>query len=254
MHSAIYQGKLLHRRMEPKWHSFDYTLFMMYIDLAELPSVFANSWLFSASGRAAARFYREDHLGDPTMTLDQAVRDLVMQETGSRPSGPIRLLTHLRYFGYVFNPVSFYYCFDEEDSKVETIVAEVNNTPWGERHCYVLDNSSDHGNGSIRRYMPPKQMHVSPFMPMDVDYDWRFGAPDEVLTVHMANMREGRKLFDATLVLQRREISPSALTAVLLKFPLMTLKVIAGVHWQALRLWLKGVSFHDHPGLRKKGL
>jgi len=170
-----------------------------------------------------------------------------MKRTGRRPEGAIRLLTHLRYFGYIFNPVSFYYCFDPEDKAVETIVAEVNNTPWGEQHCYVLDPKDDVGKHSVMRFKPQKQMHVSPFMPMDIDYDWRFGSPAKDLTVHMENHREGHKLFDATLLLQRREISQSSLAAVLLKFPLMTLKVIVAIHWQALRLWLKGVGLFDHP-------
>jgi DUF1365 family protein len=246
MHSAIYQGHVLHRRMAPVEHVFQYRMFMMYLDLAELPWVFGKSRLFSASRRAAARFCREDHMGDHSVPLDQAVRDLVEQQTGKKPDGPIRLLTHLRYFGYVFNPVSFYYCFDAEDNFVETIVAEVNNTPWGERHCYVLANEDDEGRDGIKRFRPAKSMHVSPFMPMDVAYDWRFRPPGDHLTVHMANSREGRKLFDATLVLQRREITPRSLARVLIAFPMMTLKVITAIHWQALLLWLKRCPVYDH--------
>ena len=262
LHSAIYHGTVRHRRMLPAEHSFNYHMFMMYLDLDELPEVFQGSRLFSATRRAAARFCREDHLvgqggGGEGIPLDQAVRDLVEQSTGQRPQGPIRLLTHLRYFGYVFNPVSFYYCFNADDTRLETIVAEVNNTPWGERECYVLskDAEVDHagvqhgevGHRDIRRYRPVKRMHVSPFMPMDVSYDWRFRPPSESLTVHMENSREGRKLFDATLVLQRQEITPAALARVLIAFPLMTMKIIVAIHWQALRLWLKRVPVIDHP-------
>jgi uncharacterized protein len=254
--------------MRPAEHSFNYRMFMMYLDLDELPRVFRGSRLFSSKRRAAARFCREDHLGSACIPLDQAVRDLVEQSSGQRPTGPIRLLTHLRYFGYVFNPVSFYYCFNADDTRLETIVAEVNNTPWGERECYVLgrdaeviDSKVDHvevghgqvGHGDIRRYRPVKRMHVSPFMPMDVAYDWRFRQPSESLTVHMENSREGRKLFDATLVLQRQEITPASLARVLLAFPLMTLKVISAIHWQALRLWLKKVPVIDHPAKAKRG-
>lgn len=262
MHSAIYRGTVRHRRMFPAEHSFNYHMFMMYLDLDELPQVFQGSRLFSTTRRAAARFCREDHLGGKEVgtagiPLDQAVRDLVEQSTGLRPQGPIRLLTHLRYFGYVFNPVSFYYCFNADDTRLETIVAEVNNTPWGERECYVLDKEAEvvggevgQGNGNhsdILRYRPVKRMHVSPFMPMDVSYDWRFRPPAESLTVHMENSREGRKLFDATLVLQRQEITPAALARVLIAFPLMTMKIIVAIHWQALRLWLKRVPVIDHP-------
>jgi len=257
MNSAIYHGTVRHRRLHPAEHSFNYHMFMMYLDLDELPQVFRRSRLFSTTRRAAARFCREDHLGGndggaAAIPLDQAVRDLVEQSTGRRPLGPIRLLTHLRYFGYVFNPVSFYYCFNPDDTRLETIVAEVNNTPWGERECYVLGQDDEVvdgevGHGDIRRYRPVKRMHVSPFMPMDVAYDWRFRPPSESLTVHMENSREGRKLFDATLVLQRKEITPASLARVLIAFPLMTMKIIVAIHWQALRLWLKGVPVVDHP-------
>ena len=181
MHSAIFQGHVRHRRWSPVEHGFEYRMFMMYLDLQELPEVFSGSWLFSTARRAVARFCREDHLGDAGIPLDQAVRDLVETHCGRRPDGPIRLLTHLRYFGYIFNPVSFYYCFSADDRRLETIVAEVNNTPWRERHLYVLTADQDVGRGRVKRYRPVKEMHVSPFMPMDVSYDWRFTPPDDLL-------------------------------------------------------------------------
>jgi hypothetical protein len=258
MNSAIYFGRVKHRRLAPVEHGFTYRMFMLYLDLAELPSVFRGRWLWSARRTAVARFRRADHFGDPAVPLDECVRDLVARETGTRPSGPIRLLTHLRYFGYVFNPVSFYYCFDENDTRLETIVAEVNNTPWGERHCYVLPQCMNTGQGGHARYHPDKVMHVSPFMPMDVNYDWRFsapaGAPRSALTVHMENGRAGRKIFDATLVLERREISSGSLARALALYPLLTLKVIAAIHWQALKLWVKGAPVHAHPSRRGREL
>jgi uncharacterized protein len=252
MHSAIYRGWLEHRRMAPRRHAFRYPLFMVYLDLAELDRVFAGRWLWSTCRPALARFDRRDHLGDAAVPLDRAVRDLVAEHTGARPRGPIRLLTHLRYGGYVFNPVSFYYCFDAADQRVEAVVAEVNNTPWGERHCYVLDGRAQ---GEGQRWLharSAKAMHVSPFHPMALDYHWGFRLPDERLAVRMAltprdATADEPPVFDATLVLQRAPINAATLAATLLRFPLMTLQVIAAVHWQALRLWLKRVPVHDHP-------
>jgi DUF1365 family protein len=227
---------------------------MMYLDLAELPRLFRRRWFWSASRPALARFRREDHLGDPAVPLDESVRQLVADETGEYPRGPIRLLTQLSYFGYVFNPVSFYYCYDEDDTVLETIVAEVNNTPWGERHSYVLPQSMNQGTGGHKRYFPAKEMHVSPFMQMDVDYDWRFNTPGEQLTTHMENSHGGRKIFDATMILARKEISAWSLASVLTRFPLMTLKIIVAIHWQALKLWIKGAPVHDHPSKRAPAL
>src|SRR5512138_1997757 len=252
MHSALYRGWLEHRRMAPRRHAFRYPLFMVYLDLAELDRVFAGRWLWSTRRLALVRFDRRDYIGDPEQPLDDTVRELVQARTGMRPRGPIRLLTHLRTFGHVFNPVSFYYCFDADGRQVQAIVAEVTNTPWGERHCYVLDGSDTHGRWLRAR--SAKAMHVSPFHPMALDYHWGFRLPDEQLTVHMtltprdaAEDGPARSIFDATLALRRTPITAASLAVALLRFPWMTLQVVAAIHWQALRLWLKRVPVHDHP-------
>ncbi len=249
MDSCIYEGRVRHTRRAPAEHAFDYRLFLMYLDLEELPRLFDKRWFWSASGPALARFRRSDHIGDTSEPLAESVRKLVETETGRRPQGPIRLLTNLSYFGYCFNPVSFYYCFDKAGEKVEVIVAEVNNTPWGETDTYVLDCDTSRRSW---RFAPEKKMHVSPFMPMDIDYRWALSTPGGKLSVYMANSKDGQKIFDATMALERRPIGARSLASVLLRFPLMTLKVILGIHWEALRLWGKRVPFHEHPAKQEE--
>jgi DUF1365 family protein len=231
---------------------FQYRLFFMFLDLAELPTLFDIHPLWSYERFNIACFRRRDHFGDPTIPLDHAVADLVEDRLGSRPNGPIRLLTHLRYFGHCFNPASFYYCYDSADTEVETIVVEIHNTPWGERHCYVLGaEQNEHATKYWRRHQFAKSFHVSPFIDMDIHYDWRFREPNDALQVHMIDYQGGQKLFDASLSLSRREITGTALTRVLVRYPILTGKVIAMIYWQALRLILKKTPFFPHPEKRE---
>jgi DUF1365 family protein len=221
---------------------------MMYLDLDELPRLFGRRWFWSASRPALARFKRENHVGPVDQPLSESVRDLVELESGSRPAGPVRLLTNLSYFGYCFNPVSFYYCFDSSGEVVEYIVAEVSNTPWGERDCYVMNCAPAEKSRKPWRFSPRKKMHVSPFMPMDIQYDWALTRPGQDLNVFMANLKDGERIFAASLNLQRTEISAGSLSRVLLQFPLQTLKIIFAIHWEAARLWLKRCPVYTHPG------
>jgi uncharacterized protein len=245
--SAIYEGTIRHRRFTPVEHEFRYRLFLMYLDLAELPQLFDPYPLFSARGRALARFRREDFMGDPGRPLDECVREAVEEATGSHPSGPVRLLAGLRYFGHSFNPVSFYYCFDPAGERVEAVVADVQNIPWGERHPYVLARGER--RGTVLSDELEKTFHVSPLMDMDQTYAFRASEPGERLAVHIESRPRDRdgKQFDATLNLHRRELSRRTLTTMLARYPAMSLQVVAKIYAQSLRLKLKGAKYYPHP-------
>jgi len=234
--------------MQPVSHAFSYRLFMLYLDLDELDQVFHGRWFWSTQRPAWARFRREDYLGPKEQPLGEAVRDLVEQQSGVRPTGPVRLLTNPRYAGFRMNPVSFYYCHDAEGD-LNCVVAEVTNTPWDERHCYLIPwkDSSEQSASCVVRYEHAKQFHVSPFFEMDYRYRWRLGQPRERLGVRIENWRHGEPEFAATLQLHRRPMTTGNLARALVRFPLMTVQVFAGIYWQALRLRFKGIPFVPHP-------
>ena len=250
--SAIYRGRMQHRRHAPQAHAFTYPVAQLLLDLDELDTVFERRWLWSVGRRNLAEFRRSDYLGDPDQPLAGAVRARITEAMGRAPSGPIRLLTHLRYAGHVFNTVSFYYCYAADGTTLDCIVAEITNTPWKERHAYVLPVTEADAHGRALGWSFDKRFHVSPFMPMDCHYHWRFTAPGDDLRVHMQVWRDGQRQFDADLALQRHPLDGRGLAAVLLRYPLMTLQVVVAIHWQALRLWLKRTPVHDHPSIAGK--
>jgi DUF1365 family protein len=247
--SCIYEGTIDHLRVVPKRHHFRYRLFMMYLDLGELPRLFEHRWFWSATRAAPARFRRSDYPGDPSEPLDRIIRGLVEKDAGFRPEGPVRLLTHLRYFGYGFNPASFFYCFDHEGVRVEAVVVHVTNTPWGETHSYVVtrEPDDDRRQGGDVIATRAKKLHVSPFLPMDLDHEFRFSPPGESLDIRMTDRCGGESVFAAHLALERREIGTGALAGVLVRHPAMTLRVITGIYLQALRLLWRKVPVHPHP-------
>jgi DUF1365 family protein len=260
--SSLYHGWVRHRRHLPAGHAFRYRFALLYLDLDEVETVFARRWLWSASSkRAPVRWHRADHSGDPQRDLRDCIRELVAERGGPTLAGPIRLLTSPRYFGYGFNPVSFFYCFDRAGQELEAIVAEIDNTPWGERHCYVLPRSAaatPPGDSTRLHFHFGKDFHVSPFLPLDMEYDWRFTTPGDALAVHMQNRKDGQLVFDATLSLLRRPIDGASLAGTLARHPFVTGKVTAAIYWNALRLWLKRIPFITHPdktgaGHRRRG-
>ena len=262
--SAVYEGSVRHRRFEPVEHSFRYRLFLMYLDLDELPGVLDPFPLFSARRQAPAHFRRSDYMGDPARPLAECARDAVEAATGSRPGGPVRMLANLRYLGHVFNPVSFYYCFEKSGERVDAVVADVNNIPWGERHPYVLARGSR--RGAVLTDELDKTLHVSPLMGMDQTYAFRASEPGERLSVHIESRPAQRamapaepqnvaprqpKAFDATLSLRRHELSRARLAGMLARYPALSLQTVAKIYAQSLRLKLKGASYFPHPEGRK---
>lgn len=246
MRSSLYEGHVLHRRTVPVDHVFRFPLFMVYLDLGELDVVFERRWLWSTRGAAFARFDRRDHLGDPEVSLEESVRTLVADRTGHRPLGPIGLLTHLRYAGYLINPVSFYYCWDEGADALEAVVADVTNTPWNERHAYVLE-APDRELSGIRA-SSSKDFHVSPFMGMDLSYRWTFAPPRQGLSARIESIDpSGDRVFDAALAMVQRPIGTASLARALALHPFMTAQAAAAIYWQALRLYAKRAPFHPHP-------
>jgi DUF1365 family protein len=240
MKSAVYEGTVRHARRGPVRHRFAYPIAMPFLDLAEIDAVFARHRLWSIERRNAVSFRRADFLGDPSVPLDTAVRELVEARTGRRPRGPIRLLAHVRTWGWLFNPIALYFCMDECGEGVEAVVLEVTNTPWHERHAYVVE-----GGGGEHRF--GKALHVSPFLEMDQEYRLRLTTPGDSLVVRLANLQRGEEVFEATLALRRREVDAATLGRLLWRYPLLTLRVSTGIYWQALRLWAKGTPWYRHP-------
>ena len=220
---------------------------MVYVDISKVSKILKHSLIWNVNKPALISFYRKDYHGDSSKPLDQAVRDTIYNKTGKKINGPIRILTHLRYFGFCFNPVSFYYCFDTTDSKLEMIMAEVTNTPWNERHSYIIDKKMLKGSKKNLVAELEKKLHVSPFWGMDHQYEWLFSEPDESLLVNMKNFKSKVKVFDATLTMKRKALTIKNLLISVLRFPFITLIVVYRIHWQALKLWVKKAPFFVHP-------
>jgi DUF1365 family protein len=250
MEPAVYTGTLRHRRFEPKRHQFSYRLFMVLLDIDRIPEAMRVSPFTSYHRFNLSSFYPSDHFGDPALSLrvrleaDAATNGLVL------PEGPVLLLTHPRYLGYVFNPISVYYCFDRT-GELKTIAAEVRST-FGETHVYWLSDGNRESGSRSHIHRCAKKMHVSPFMPMDLEYRFALTAPEGRLVAHIAAVdSSGRSSFDATLTLQREPWDSRSIHKALLVHPWMTAKVIGSIHWEALRLWIKGVPLFPHPSHAK---
>lgn len=261
LNSAIYKGTVRHRRFVPCKHEFSYKLYMLYLDLDEVETIFKQHWFSGFNGFNLVSFKRKDYFQPETENLKQAVMSKVTdyakeQGVALEDIKKVTMLTHARYFNIIFNPVSFYYCFDEQDQLI-AIMAEITNTPWGERYSYVLlvgaqtsDRQFESKGDKHHAFHFDKEFHVSPFNPMNMAYNWVLSTPDERLNIHMDNTMgshgEIEKHFDATLILHKKQWQTNFAKS-LIQYPFMTVKVMWGIYWQALKLWLKKVPFYDHP-------
>lgn len=246
MESCLYEGVVHHERLKPLRHRFHYKIQLAYLDLAELPTLM-RSRLVSTSRCGVASFRRADHLGDARRKIDDHVRDLVEQETGSRPRGPVRVLTQLSCLGYSFSPLSLSYLYGLDGASIQSIVAEVQNTPWLERHAYVLwDGNRETGAGD-GVYRHGKAFHVSPFMRMSMHYRWRLKQPGETIQVGIENLVGEELVFRAGLHLWQLPLTQQNRRRLLFRYPLWPFRITAAIYWQAFQLWRKKCPFYSHP-------
>ncbi|MFQ3280904.1 DUF1365 domain-containing protein [Reinekea sp.] len=256
--SRLYTGWVRHRRFSPSEHNFKYKVFMLYLDLDELDTVFAISKLWSINKWNWQSFHREDYFKGNNKNLKESVIDHIAKNTAVKANQIARvcMLTNLKTLGFSMNPVTFYYAFDKHDQLI-TIMPEITNTPWGERDQYLLSTQPEPQAGMVTpleyspkkfRYVLPKKFHVSPFNPLDMQYDWRFTVPSELTqTIHLANYKDNIKVFDATMALEPTEINAKNIRNTLIQFPAITVKVAVGIYLNALILWLKKMPFYRHP-------
>lgn len=244
MHSCLYRGHVSHRRGDPE-HQFRYSTSWAYFDLSEIDEVLSRCFLLSRRRFAPLSFRREDHFGDTRVSLEQVVRDRLSDETNLDLTGPIRLLTQFRHFGLFFSPINVFYCFDAA-GKLQAKIAEVTNTPWNQKHTYVLWEGN-RVEGSASRYAHPKDFHVSPFMGMEAEYRWKISEPTDVLNLSIGSVQNGKRIFHADLTMRRAPLNDQQLLRNVCRYPVATLQILGAIYAQAFRLWMKKCQFYPHP-------
>jgi len=251
MHSCLYRGYVRHRRGTPE-HQFRYSTSWAYFDLLELDQVISSCWLLSKRRFAPISFRRSDHFGDSSQSLIELVREKLFRETQLTFDGPIRLLTQFSHFGIYFSPLNVFYCFDSNQT-LQAMIAEVTNTPWNQKHTYVLWDANRVA-GSTSRYSHAKAFHVSPFMGMEAEYHWRIPAPTDVLNLSIGSVRDGERIFHADLNLRRFPMTDRQLFRNVCRYPVATLQILGAIYAQAFRLWMKKCQFYPHPQLQPEAM
>ncbi|NVK42313.1 MAG: DUF1365 domain-containing protein [Oceanospirillaceae bacterium] len=239
--SSLYTGRVMHHRLRPRQHRFNYRVFSLLLDLDEVDELDERLRLFSRNRFNLFSFYDRDH-GDGGRDLKPHIEALLADAGLDLQGGRIRLLCYPRLLGYVFNPLSVYYC-EDASGHLRAILCEVSNT-FGQRHSYLLPVC---GESATARPTVDKCFYVSPFMPMDCRYAFRMPAPGDRIHVHIEQCQADQRLFVASFTGRQAPMTDAGLLRAWLAHPLMTLKVIVGIHWEALRLWLKGLKLQPRP-------
>jgi len=242
--SALYAGKVMHQRLRPRRHRLSYRIFQVLLDLDEIDALADGLRLFSRNRFNLFGFADRDHGDGSGGSLKTYVEHQLQAASIETGGGPIRLLCMPSMLGYAFNPLSVYFCYRQEGG-LAAILYEVNNT-FGQRHSYLIPVAGGIRDGVVEQHCP-KRLYVSPFMGMDMDYRFRVGPPGEAVSVHITGSEDGGPMIVAAFSGRRRPLTDAALARAFLTHPLLTLKVVAGIHWEALLLWAKGMRFHQRP-------
>lgn len=254
--SCLYECVVRHSRLHPVRHRFTYRLFMFYLDLDEMEPLSRRLKLFGCNRPSLFSFWNSDHPAFAGNSIKVALRQYLSEKGITTELGRVTLLTLPRLFGYVFNPVSFFFCFDAEGMPL-CAVAEVNNT-FHETKPFLIPRkrmADGKPSPSVFRLRAPKFFYVSPFSGLEVEFDFRLRLPEENLTVFIDDYEGAKRTLTASLTGHRRDLSDATLLLYTLKSPLATLLVMARIHWQALWLYLKNIPFHrkaDNPSLQRE--